>query len=189
METAGFVLAGGRSVRMGRDKALIPWANTTLLEHMARLVLSAAGSVAICGSPEKYGRFGYVVIPDVYPGQGPISGVHAALAETKARWNLIVACDMPGLTTDFLADLLIAAQRCDALCVAPVSECGAEPLCAVWRCDALPCVEAAIASRHLKMQDLIHSLGAVLKPVPDMLRFRNLNSPDDLTHVQADQLH
>ena len=189
METAGFVLAGGRSIRMGMDKALIPWGNSTLLEHMARLVISAAGSVGICGSPEKYRQFGYPVIPDMYLGLGPISGVHAALAGTKVRWNLILACDMPRLTVDFLADLLNEAKRTDALCLVPRSERGPEPLCAVWRSDALDGVEAAIRARRLKMQDLIHSLGAALKPCPDMVQFRNLNSPGDLSHVQADQLH
>src|SRR6058998_1400393 len=95
---AGFVLVGGRSSRMGRDKACLPLQGRTLLEHVAAAVAAAAGSVTLVGSPERYQNLGFRVIADSLPGCGPLGGIHTALGASPADWNLIVACDMPGIS-------------------------------------------------------------------------------------------
>ena len=77
MIQAGFVLAGGKSSRMGRNKALLPYRGRTLVEHVAEIVETAAGSVSVVGDAETYGHLGYPVIEDVIPGCGPLSGIHA----------------------------------------------------------------------------------------------------------------
>ena len=111
--TAGFVLTGGRSSRMGRDKALLPIEGSLLVERTAERVRAAAGSVTLIGAPARYAHLGLPVLPDLVedggPG-GPICGLHTALKTTRADWNLVVACDMPGLTAGFLSDLLAAAK-------------------------------------------------------------------------------
>src|ERR1700686_3791867 len=72
MRRSGFVLAGGASSRMGRDKALLAYGETTLLEHVARAVRDAVGSVTLIGGPDRYGELGYAVFRDIVPGCGPL---------------------------------------------------------------------------------------------------------------------
>ena len=105
------MLAGGKSSRMGRDKALLPFRGGALAGHVAATVAAAAGSVALIGDPQKYGHLGYPVLPDRRPGVGPLGGIESALCYTAADWNLVLACDMPGISAEFLRGLLDAAER------------------------------------------------------------------------------
>src|SRR5579862_3839386 len=100
MVAAGFVLAGGRSRRMGRDKALLPYRGAPLIAHVAgtvEKVLDDSGHVAIVGAPDRYRDLGYRVLADLFPGCGPLGGIVTALSLAESDWNLIVACDMPNL--------------------------------------------------------------------------------------------
>src|SRR5271155_5483314 len=93
---SGFVLAGGRSSRMGRDKTLLPVKGGTLIQQVAWSVLHAAGDVTIVAPPERYAALGSPVIADRLPGCGPLGGGFSSLSTPHSDWNLIAACDMPG---------------------------------------------------------------------------------------------
>ena len=177
MREAGFVLAGGRSSRMGRDKALLRHLGIPLVVRAAAAVRSAAGSVTILGDPAFYGRFGWPVLPDEQPDLGPIGGLSTALEHTKAEWNLLVACDMPELSAELLRELIRRTHRCRRLCVAPLTQTGFEPLCAVYRRTALPVVRKAIADGRLKMRDLLPLLDTAPVAGLDPAWFRNVNTP------------
>src|SRR5690349_1942483 len=103
MDRAGFVLAGGKSSRMGCNKALLPFRGRTLVEHIASEVSTVTHTVALIGDRALYIILGYPVIEDVFPGRGPLSGIHAALRASGAEWSLVVACDMPEMTAGFLS--------------------------------------------------------------------------------------
>ncbi len=98
---------------MGRDKARMPYRGETLAEWIARAVKTAAGSATLVGNAQPGG------IPDLYPGEGPLGGILTALRHTSADWNLIVACDMPEVSAEFLGDLLAAAERSGADALLP----------------------------------------------------------------------
>src|SRR6266404_414333 len=89
----GFVLAGGKSRRMGRDKASLEWRGHPLLDHMVHLLSTASRQVRIIGRDE---------LPDRIPDCGPLGGILTALEITETTKNLIVALDLPLLTTPFL---------------------------------------------------------------------------------------
>ncbi len=177
--TAGFVLTGGRSSRMGRDKALLPIEGSLLVERTAERVRAAAGSVTLIGAPGRYVHLGLSVLPDLAEdgAGGPIFGLHTALKTTCADWNLVVACDMPGLTTGFLTGLLAAARQMGCACLTPQTESGLHPLCAVYHRRAGDAVEFAIHHKRFKMHDLLKSLGAVSLPVSDASLLENVNTP------------
>lgn len=180
MLRAGFVLVGGKSSRMGRDKALLPWAGATLAEHVAGTVARVVPGVALIGSPELYGRLGYEVHADLFPNCGPIGGIATALKVSPAEWNLIVACDMPQISEAQLEMLLAAAERSDGDCVVPVSDSGPEPVCAVYHQRCLPALEDAIAARRFRMRDVVNELRADRIAVADSDFARNVNTPEDL---------
>lgn len=177
---AGFVLTGGNSSRMGRDKALLPYRGITLVEHVAAEVRRAAGSVVLVGPPERYKHLGFPVIGDRMPGLGPLSGIHAALDSSQAQWNLIVACDMPALDAAFLASLLDAAEQANAPCLLPVSDSGRpEPLCAVYRKDCLEIIIRALGAGVRKVTEALAGLPPVRYRTGDAARFQNANTPED----------
>jgi molybdopterin-guanine dinucleotide biosynthesis protein A len=190
MWCAGFVLAGGQSVRMGRDKALLPYGPATLVEATASLVESVSGHVAIVGDPLKYGQFGYPVYPDRLPGCGPMGGLQAALHLGLADWNLVVACDMPRLTAGVFSALLDRASSVAhprLACLAPRGEQGEfEPLCAVYHSSCLPAVERALAENRFRMRLLLSQLNTVdIGKWPSAV-FANVNTLEDWAGLRRD---
>jgi len=106
-QVSGFVLAGGKSTRMGQDKAGLQLNGRTLLEHALGALRSVCRDVAILGNHDLYGQLA-PVYDDLFPGCGPLGGIHAALTNSQTEYNLIIAVDTPFLVPAFLAYL---AQR------------------------------------------------------------------------------
>lgn len=175
---AGFVLTGGRSSRMGRDKARLPFGNGTLVEHVAECVRVAAGTVALVGSPERYAGLGLTCIADRYRDSGPLGGLCTALEITRAEWNLIVACDMPGVTGRFLSRLFEAAEAGRPDCLIPETSDGLHPLCAVYHRRAAAKAKWHILHNSLKMHDFVATLDALKLPVEPAF-VQNVNAPQD----------
>jgi molybdopterin-guanine dinucleotide biosynthesis protein A len=173
----GFVLTGGRSSRMGRDKALLPIDRSTLVEQIAARVRAAAGSVTLIGSPARYGSLGLPVAADLIEDCGPIGGVYTALKISSAPWNLIVACDMPAVTAGFFGGLLEAARNADAECVVPETGSSLHPLCAVYHRRAVAALQYAFDHKSFKMHDLLRSLRTLTLPVSDASLVENVNTP------------
>jgi len=187
MAASGFVLAGGRSRRMGRDKALLPYRGRVLVEHVAGIVreaLGASAEIAILGDPECYRDLGYPVHPDQIPNCGPLGGIVTALNLTKSEWNLVVACDMPMLAASNLRMLVERARESQAQCVAasgPVGEL--EPLCAVYHRRCLAALDRALRDKRLKMKDLLSELQPEPVAFPPAA-LANVNTPEDWTQFQ-----
>jgi len=164
---------------MGRDKALLPVPEGVMVERIARRVLEASGSVTLVGDPAQYAHLGLPVIPDVIPGLGPLSGIHAALSHTGAEWNLVVACDMPEVSVEFLTELLEAASASSADAVVPRGPAGPEPVCAVYRRRLLPALAAALGGGLRKAADLLEIVPVMWLPVAQMSHLRNVNTPEE----------
>jgi len=185
MQASGFVLAGGGSTRMGRNKALLPFLGVTLVEHVAGIVRQAAGSVTLIGDPARFGHLGLPVVPDKIPACGPAGGIHAALTITASDWNLIAGCDMPAITCHVLLDLLRRAAVTPAVCVAAVRPDGEpEPLCAVYHRRCLAVITRAIRENRLKMKNLLGELDAELVPV-DPATVANVNTAVEWAEFEA----
>jgi molybdopterin-guanine dinucleotide biosynthesis protein A len=182
MKRAGFVLAGGRSSRMGQDKALLLFKGRPLIEHVAGEVRGAAGIVTLVGDPSRYTYLGYPVIEDILPTCGPLSGIHAALTHSTAEWNLVVACDMPEVTAEFLGLMLERAAAGNADAVLPAGPSGLpEPLCAAYNRRSLEAIAAALASGVRKVTDGLRGLNIDIWRVADARYFHNLNTPQEWT--------
>lgn len=165
---------------MGRDKAYLPVFGTTLGARTAGQVRIAAGRVTLVGDPERYAALGYPVVADRYPGEGPLGGIVTALQASEAEWNLIVACDMPGLTAEFLQLLLDAAEsKAMKIMVSEGSAGRWEPLCAVYHRDTRESLERAFASGIRKVTAAFGELAVGVYRVAEMSQLRNLNTPEE----------
>lgn len=178
MRTAGFVLVGGQSSRMGRDKALLPWRSASLVEDVAVKVKTAAGSVHLLGDPARYVHLGFDCLPDRRPGLGPVAGLETALLSDLGELNLITACDIPGLQSTWLQALLSTAARSGARCTLLLDANGEkQPLCAVYRANCLPDVQSALEEGRLRLMDLVSRLNAQTVSIPSPLP--NVNTPEE----------
>lgn len=169
---------------MGRDKAFLMWDARPLVEDIAAKLRCAAGNVALVGAAERYQELGMECLPDLRPGWGPMSGIESALQSGRGEWNLILACDMPHVQTEWLSGLLKHAQRTGALCTAARDETGAiHPLCAVYRSGCLPIVQDALTAGRVKVMDLLRELDAAYLDVPAAIS--NVNTPEEWIAVNA----
>lgn len=174
MGIEGFVLSGGMSRRMGQDKALLPFRETSLIDSVAATVARLTGSATIVGPPERYAHLPWPAIVDRRPGEGPLAGIETAMLAATASRVLIVACDMPGLEFPLLQRLSEARQ---ADCVLPRTPDGRmHPLCAIWSANLLSKVQAALDRRHRRVLDALQ--GADLE-ILDVEALQNANTPEE----------
>ncbi len=135
------ILAGGRSSRMGLNKALVRLDGRTLIESIADVANSVADDVVISANePSPYGFLGLPVVADVFKGQGPMAGLHAAMLHFPRQRFLLLACDMPNLCEGLLRLLVASLEGFDA--VIPCTRDGvAHPLCAVYARTCMQAIE------------------------------------------------
>jgi molybdopterin-guanine dinucleotide biosynthesis protein A len=193
-EVSAFVLAGGRSSRMGMDKAFIEFQGRTLLDRALTLVTAITPNVHIVGNRAKFGAFGKVV-EDEFPDHGPLGGIHAALRSSTAELNLILALDMPFVQERFLNYLVSEAEKGDAVATVPTAAGNWQPLCAVYRKAFADLAEPALRSGRNKIDPLFKDALVRVITQDELERagfsaelFRNLNTPEEL-RAAGDALH
>jgi molybdenum cofactor guanylyltransferase len=194
---AGFILAGGRSSRMGRDKATLEIGGVTMLNRAIGLLKDVGISATVVGLPVEFERraLQVPVIGDGWAGMGPLSGIATALRQTPATWNLVVACDMPYLTAEWLRFLLqrtkaTSASGADA--IVPRRERGPEPLCAVYHRRAEAAIREALQQGKRKVTEVVARLKTEYVEREewkafdsDGLLFKNMNQPADYEEAKA----
>ncbi|MGH9742566.1 MAG: molybdenum cofactor guanylyltransferase [Candidatus Acidiferrum sp.] len=173
---AAYVLAGGGSTRFGRDKALVEFAGKPMLARMIELMRGVTEKVAVVAAPGKYVDLGAKIVHDGWPGEGPLGGIVTALLHTQdvipqCEWNVIVSCDMPFLTADWVNYLSERAAKSEAQVVLPHSAQGPEPLCAVWRTDARAAIQNQLENGVRKVTAAIENLKSEVLDAADWKRF------------------
>src|SRR4030095_12332635 len=173
--TNGFVLAGGQSRRMGRDKAMLNWGDVSLLEHMTQLLSTIADKVQIVGRGE---------FPDKIPGKGPLGGILTALEATDRDVNVFVAVDLPLLTPDFLGlfrDRFLSPSKNLLACRVG----GRFPLCLGIRPGLSHDIARRIDAGHLTIQAVIAESNPEILEESELARlgvdpriFANINTSD-----------
>jgi molybdopterin-guanine dinucleotide biosynthesis protein A len=185
-EVSAFVLVGGRSRRMGTDKAFVEFHGRMLIDRALGLVTAITPKVYILGSRAKFGAFGKVV-EDEFAEHGPLGGIHAALRSSTSDLNLILAVDMPFVQERFLKYLVCEAEKRDAVATVPKAAGNWQPLCAVYRKAFADLAESALRSGRNKIDPLFKE--ALVRVITDdeleqagfgAELFRNLNTPEDL---------
>jgi molybdopterin-guanine dinucleotide biosynthesis protein A len=189
---ATFILAGGESSRMGVDKGLLESAGVPLIVRTARLVDALGGAATVVGRPETYQRLGLLAIADDWPGCGPLGGIATALRASDREWNLIVACDLPYLTREWLQFLARRARESVADAVVPMNERGPEPLCAMYRKSCEPAIRGALEQGTRKVTEGLARVRVEYLELSewkcfdsDGLLFKNMNTPADYEEAKT----
>jgi molybdopterin-guanine dinucleotide biosynthesis protein A len=185
------LLVDGRSILDRQLAALAPLTDDVMIVgHVAR----SSGDAIDADEERAPGRSAPRVVHDLVPGCGPLGGLHAALSAARGGALVLVACDMPYLSSPLLAHLLSLAGGADI--VVPMSERGYHPLCAVYTSACLAPVAAQLAKGRLKMRELLDIVRTRIVPVEDIRRFgdpdrllANVNTPADYADLGALQGH
>jgi molybdopterin-guanine dinucleotide biosynthesis protein A len=178
------ILAGGRSRRMGRDKAQLPAGDGTLIDHLARRLAPVVDETLVAGGPESARLAGARRIDDRYQGLGPLAGIHAGLLEARFSRVWVVACDLPDVEPA-LGELLRGyAAGVDA--AVPRLGDDSEGVCAVYDRSLAPRIETFLQTGERRVQDFLGRIAvryvtpAELRRVdPELRSFRNINTPAD----------
>ncbi|HJY88614.1 MAG TPA: molybdenum cofactor guanylyltransferase [Candidatus Acidoferrales bacterium] len=191
-QVSGFILAGGASSRMGRDKALLEIDGEPLLVRTARLLEPLVADVTVIGRPERYAALGLRAVPDDTSGRGPLGGIVTALRVSGTEWNLIVGCDLPYLNRAWLELLITRALASPADALVPETRRGLEPLCAMYRARSAAALGSAVTRGEHKVTDAVAKLAieklgpAEWGPIdPEGELFKNMNTPADYEEVRA----
>lgn len=184
-DVTAFVLAGGKSKRMGTDKAFVMLNGRTLLERMVDLARSVCADVRIVRERGKVSAFA-TVVEDVFRGCGPLGGIHAALRSSKTDLNLILAVDVPFLSAEFL-QFMITKSRCGAMVTVTRTSGGWQPLCAVYRREFADLAEKCLRTGIYRIDGLFFPATTLVIDEEELRvagfspeLFRNLNTPEDL---------
>jgi molybdopterin-guanine dinucleotide biosynthesis protein A len=200
----GIILAGGRSSRFGSNKALALLEGETLIGRACRVLSSLFDEVIIITNrPEEYDFLAFKKFPDIYPGSGPMSGIHSALKNTGTVAVFTAACDMPLLDERlirFMAGLFVEEQRRQGplpAAIIPRFEGRLQPLHAIYTKRALPALEGLLEEERPKMANLAEIAPCRIVPEEDVLAqldrkrlaaglhpFRNINRKGELEEIE-----
>jgi len=169
-------MAGGASSRFGFDKALAELNEKPMLVRMCELLRQVTRTVSVVAPFGRYSQFGERIVDDHWPGQGPLGGIITALMDAHEQTHqhlccLIVGCDMPFLTREWLGYLVGRALTSPAQVVTPQSDHGLEPLCACWHTRATGKLQYAFEDGIRKITDAMKRIDTEVVDEKDWKRF------------------
>jgi molybdenum cofactor guanylyltransferase len=189
---SAFILAGGKSARMGTDKAFVALDGRTLLARILEVARSVTSDVRIVGSAAKFAPFAPVV-EDIFSGCGPLGGIHAALRSSQTELNVILAVDTPFVSFALLQFLIARAQNSAASVTAPQISQGWQPLCAIYRREFADIAEPALREGRYKIDVLFDKVpvqaigeGELETAGFSPKMFRNLNTREELESARSE---
>lgn len=185
LSKTGIVLAGGKSTRMGKDKALLDLDGKPFITHILDTVQRCTENVFVVSNNRELDNLGITRFPDSVAGVGPVGGIYTGLLHSKTEFNLIVACDTPFLNQDTIHCLIEGFDeehdtfivRCEGIQM---------PLIGIYRKSTLPFFERAINEKKLGLQKLLLKLKTKVIELPKShaKSVMNINTPSDLKAIE-----
>lgn len=188
-EICAVILAGGKSRRMGFNKALLSVGGRPLIRILIERLLPLTSQILISANDTSNFQFlNLPIIPDYYREQGPLAGLHAAMTRHVSQLYIVLACDLPNLQESLLRHMISVIEGFDA--AIPRSQNGlAHPLCAVYRRTCLPLIDDALQrGANAVIETFLDNSLRIRWVDPDEGRFKdtdlaNLNTPEDLQRL------
>ena len=188
-DITAFVVAGGKSSRMGYDKGLTNVGNSSLIQLAVNLLKALTNKVFILAPTEKYKNIGVPRIPDKVPSRGPLSALYTGLVSSRTRTNLFLACDMPQMQLEFISYLVEQSSQHDAVLMR-FEDGKIEPLCAIYNKSCFSILKSNFERNQYKLSNLLDQLKVAYISEKDLYHlgldrsiFTNINTPVDLDYL------
>ncbi len=191
MKTTGIILAGGKNLRMGKNKAFLEINGRRIIDRTKDLFLEVFDEVLlVTNSPLEYVDLNLRMVADLIPERGSLGGIYTGLFHSSHAHAFAAACDMPFLNRSLIRRLIQLAPKFDI--VIPKTKDGLQPLHAVYSQNCLPFMEELLRRNNLKIIDFFHRVDVREVPTeeilpfdPDLKAFLNINTPGDLRDLEG----
>jgi molybdopterin-guanine dinucleotide biosynthesis protein A len=192
VKITGIILAGGKNLRMGQNKAFLEVQGERIIDRIKRIFVDLFDEVLlVTNSPRDYLDLNLRIVTDLYREKGALGGVYSGLFHASYSHAFVAACDMPFLRKALISHLVGLSPGYDI--VIPRTEDGLQPLHAVYSRKCLPFMEALLRRDNLKIIDFFQRVKKREVPTEEILpldsqltSFLNLNTPEDLARIQED---
>lgn len=183
------VLCGGKSSRMGRAKAFLPYGGKTLIEHrLATIKDLFAEVVMVANEPESYSQLRVNVVKDIIPNRGPLVAILSALLVSQYEHTFVIACDMPLIDNRLIREMCQRRAGTDVLVLS--HEDGIEPLLGIYSKRCVESLEQALFDDNLGTHDFLTGINASLFPLDPIRHCRsalpayfNVDTPQDYSKL------
>lgn len=187
-DITGVILVGGKSRRMGRDKAFLPWKGRALFEEVLSVFNDSFKDVLLVGDDgERFGGYGCAVVPDIYPGSA-LGGLYTGVYQARTDYVFVAPCDMPYPSRELLHYLCSLRNGYDA--IVPEREDAFEPLYALYAKSSLRCMKSLLEGGNLRIYDLYPMLRTRYVGGSELERFGgagrslvNVNTPEEVAKL------
>lgn len=177
------ILAGGKSSRMGYNKALLPLKEKRFIDHIIEAGKDYKEIIIVANDDEPYKNYTLRVVKDIIKGNGPLSGIHSALVNSNTENTLCIACDMPLMSRETLNKLGNMAGEYDVL--VPRVEGRLQPLCSIYNRKILKTIEESLLKSENKLQRLIGSFEnkVIVEDIKES-DFANINTREEYESLE-----
>ena len=191
LSVTGLILSGGKSKRMGRPKAFLPYEGSTVIGHIVREIKDLFNEVFIVANEvESFEDLGVDVVKDILPHRGPLGGILSGLMTSSNHYAFVMACDMPLIDKRLVRELVSRRQDNDVVVLSHPQ--GIEPLFGVYSKNCIKPLEESLFAGNLSVQDFLSGLKAgIYEWMPErqdaeaLPPFFNINTPQDYSRVIA----
>lgn len=188
----GIILAGGKSRRLGTDKAIVRLGTTRLVDIAVETLGSLVDSiVVVTNSPQLFEGLPARLTTDLHPGAGPLGGILSGLLQLEYEHSLVVACDMPFLNPNLIKYMMQRVANYDV--VMPRLNGYVEPLHAIYSRRCIEPIQRLLAADDYRIIHFMHEVSVrhveseeIDAFDPTHLSFFNINTPDDLARARAE---
>ena len=190
MKITGIILAGGKNLRMGKNKAFLEINGRRIIDRTKDLFLELFDEVlVVTNSPLEYVDLNLRLVADLIPDKGSLGGIFTGLFHSSHARAFVAACDMPFLNRSLIQHLIQRAPNFDI--VIPKTDDGFQPLHAVYSQNCLPFMEELLRQNNLKIIDFFRRVEVCEVPMeeilpldPDLRAFLNINTPEDFREIE-----
>ncbi len=190
MKITGIILAGGKNLRMGKNKAFLEIKGQRIIDRTKQLFVDLFDEVfLVTNSPLEYLDLNLRMVSDLFPEGGALGGIYSGLFHASHSHAFVAACDMPFLNKALISHLSTLSSGYDI--VIPKMEDGWQPLHAVYSPKCLPFMENLLRKNNLKIIDFFHKVNKrevtteeILPFDPQLVSFLNINTPEDLARAE-----